>query len=147
MAQALIDRLRADLNGARKSRDRDRTLLLGTTLAEARNREIELRRTLSDEDMQAVLNAAVKRREEAAQQMRAAGRLELADRETAEAEALRAYLPEPLTEEAVRGLVADAVSAGATDLGSVMRAIMPQIRGRFDGRDANRLAREALGEG
>lgn len=146
MAASLLERLRADLNRARKARDKDRTLLLGTTLAEARNREIELGRPLTDDDVSAVLTAAVKRREEAAHQMREAARTELADRETSEAEALRAYLPEQLGEDEVRALVADAVAAGASDLGAVMRAVMPRIRGRFDGRDANRLAREALGE-
>lgn len=146
MAASLLERLRADLNRARKARDKDRTLLLGTTLAEARNREIELGRPLTDDDVSAVLTAAVKRREEAAHQMREAARTELADRETSEAEALRAYLPEQLGEDEVRALVAEAVAAGASDLGAVMRAVMPRIRGRFDGRDANRLAREALGE-
>lgn len=146
MAASLLERLRADLNRARKARDKDRTLLLGTTLAEARNREIELGRPLTDDDVSAVLTAAVKRREEAAHQMREAARTELADRETSEAEALRAYLPEQLGEDEVRALVAEAVAAGASDLGAVMRAVMPRIRGRFDGRDTNRLAREALGE-
>ena len=89
----------------------------------------------------------MKRRMEAADQMRAGGRNELAEKEDAEAEVLRTYLPEPLGEEAVRAMIAEAVASGAADIGAVMRAIMPGIRGRFDGRDANRLAREALDAG
>lgn len=147
MAETLSERLRADLNAARKRRDRDLTLLLGTTIAEARNREIELGRALTDEDVEGVITSAVKRREEAALQMREAGRPELAARETSEAEALRGYLPEQLSEEEVRAMVADALAGGASGVGAVMRAIMPRIRGRFDGREANRLAREALGAG
>lgn len=147
MAEGLLDRLRADLNESRRARAKERTLVLGTTISEARNREIELGRPLTDEDTRAVIGAAVRKREEAALHMRNAGREELADREEAEAEVLRAYLPAPLAEEEVRALARAAVTGGASDIGAVMRELMPRIRGRFDGREANRLAREALGEG
>lgn len=147
MAEGLLDRLRADLNDARRARAKERTLVLGTTISEARNREIELGRSLTDEETRAVIGAAVRKREEAAQHMRGADRLELAEREEAEAEMLRAYLPEPLTDTQVRALAREVVAEGASDLGAVMRELMPRIRGRFDGREANRLAREALGEG
>jgi uncharacterized protein YqeY len=147
MSDTPRDPLRADLPEPRRPPHRDRTLLLGTTLADVRNREIELGRTLDDEETRAVIGAAVKKRDEAAHQMREGGRAELADREEAEAAVLRGYLPEPLTEADVRTLAREAVESGATDLGAVMRALMPRIRGRFDGREANRLAREALGEG
>jgi uncharacterized protein YqeY len=147
MADTLLETLRADLNEARRAREKTRTLVLGTTLSEARNREIELGRALDDDETRAVIGTAVKKREEAAHQMREAGRNELADREEAEAEILRGYLPEPLGEAEVRTMAREAVDAGATDLGAVMRSLMPRIRGRFDGREANRLAREALEEG
>ena len=146
MAEGLLDRLRADLNDARRARAKERTLVLGTTISEARNREIELGRSLTDEETRAVIGAAVRKREEAAQHMRGAGRGELAEREETEAEVLRAYLPEPLTDVQVRALAREVVAEGASDLGAVMRELMPRIRGRFDGREANRLAREALGE-
>jgi len=147
MDEGLLDRLRTDLNDARRARAKERTLVLGTTISEARNREIELGRSLTDEETRAVIGAAVRKREEAAQHMRGADRGELAEREEAEAEVLRAYLPEPLTDTQVRALAREVVAEGASDLGAVMRELMPRIRGRFDGREANRLAREALGEG
>ncbi|HSM34841.1 MAG TPA: GatB/YqeY domain-containing protein [Longimicrobiales bacterium] len=147
MADTLLETLRADLNAARRARAKERTLVLGTTLSEARNREIELGRALDDDETRAVIGTAVKKREEAAHQMREAGRTELADREDAEAEILRGYLPEPLGEAEVRAMAREAVDAGAADLGAVMRSLMPRIRGRFEGREANRLAREALDEG
>lgn len=141
----LKEQLRADLNGARKERDKLRTTTLTTLLSEMRNREIELGREVSDEEIRAVLGTAIKRRREAAEQMRAGKREELAEKEEAEALILQHYLPPQLTKEEVRGFIGHAIAAGATDLGSVMKAVMPRAKGRFDGKELNRLVREALG--
>jgi uncharacterized protein len=141
----LGERLRADLNSARKERDRLRTSVLSMTLSELRNREIELGRSATDDDVQEVVNRAVKRRREAAEQIRAAGREEHAAREDLEATVLTSYLPQQLTETEVRSLVRDAVVAGAANVGAVMSAVMPKLKGRFDGREANRIVREELG--
>jgi uncharacterized protein YqeY len=145
MAEGLKERIRADLNAARRERDRLRTVLLTTILSDIRNREIEVGHELSDEETQEVLQRGIKRRREAAEQMRAGGRAELAEKEEQEAEVLASYLPAPLTEEEVRRLVREAIAGGATTLGAVMGRIMPAIRGRFDGKEANRIAREELG--
>jgi uncharacterized protein YqeY len=145
MAGSLKERLRSDLNEARKSRDKVRTSVLTMTLSEVRNREIELGREAEDADVVAVVTKALKQRREAADQMRSAGRTELAEREEREAEVLDAYMPEAMGEDEVRGIVRDAIAAGASDMGAVMGAIMPRIKGRFDGREANRIVREELG--
>lgn len=145
MAEGLKDRMRADLNDARRARDRLRTAVLSTTLSELRNKEIELGREASDQDVLGVLTKAIRQRKESAAQMRDAGRGELAEKEEREAEILDAYTPEAMTEAEVRTLVRDAIAAGAGDMGAVMGAIMPRIKGRFDGRDANRIVREELG--
>ncbi len=139
-----MTRLQADLNRARKDRDRARTLVLSTTLSDVRNREIENRRDASDEDVIAVLSRAVKQRREASEQMRAGGREDLASKEDTEAGILQGYLPEALSEDEVRTLVRKAVEGGADQMGAVMGSIMPSIRGRFDGREANRIVREEL---
>jgi uncharacterized protein len=141
----LGDRLRADLNSARRERDKLRTSVLTMTISELRNREIELGRPATEEDAQEVVNRAVKRRREAAEQIRAAGRGELADREDQEAGVLLGYLPEQLTEAEVRELVRGAITGGAGNVGAVMSAIMPKVKGRYDGREANRIVREELG--
>jgi uncharacterized protein YqeY len=141
----LKDRLRDDLNAARRGRDRLRTTLLTTTLSELRNREIELGREAEDADVTDVLARAIKRRREAAEQMRAGGRAELAGKEDAEALLLQAYLPQPLTEPEVRAIIAELVADGADSIGAVMGRLVPRIRGRYDARDANRLVKEALG--
>ncbi len=137
-------RLESDLNTARKARDRVRTGLLSMTLAELHNRRIEVGRALTDDDVQEVVTRARKRRHEAAEQMRQGGREELAAREDAEAGMLSEYLPRPLDEEAVRAMVREIVGSGVTEPGPLMGALMPRIRGRFDGREANRIAREEL---
>jgi uncharacterized protein YqeY len=98
MAAELKERIRADLNAARRERDRLRTELLTTTLSDIRNREIELGHELSDEETIEVLSRAIKRRQEAAEQMRAGKREELAEKEEREAALLSAYLPPPLDE-------------------------------------------------
>jgi uncharacterized protein len=144
MAAPLQTRLESDLTDARRARDRDRTQLLSMTLAELRNRRIELGRELEDDDVVEVITRARKRRAEAAEQMRAGGRGELADKEESEGEILAGYLPEPLSADEVRGWAREAIDAGATEIGPLMGRLMPRIRGRFDGKEANRIAREEL---
>lgn len=144
MNPTLKARLRADLNQARRDRDRVRTLVLSTTLSEVRNREIELGAEASDDDVLQVIGRAIKQRRDAAEQMAAGGRPELAEKEEREAELLGAYLPEQLGEDDVRGLVREIVEGGADQMGAVMGQLMPRIRGRFDGKDANRIVREEL---
>lgn len=145
MGNGLKDRLRTELNEARRSKDRLRTGVLTMTLSEVRNREIELGREATDDDVIAVVSRAIKQRREAADQMRDAGRTELAEKEEKEAELLDAYTPAALSEAEVRAMVREAVVGGADSIGAVMGALMPRIRGRFDGKEANRIAREELG--
>jgi uncharacterized protein YqeY len=142
----LKTRLSADLTEARKARDKVRTVCLSTTLSEVRNREIDTGAEASDEAVLAVVTKAIKQRRDAAEQMRAGGREELAAKEEAEAELLQAYLPEPLSPDEVRGIIREIVDGGASNMGAVMGGLMPRIRGRFDGKEANALVREVMGE-
>jgi uncharacterized protein YqeY len=140
----LKERLRADSIEARKAREKLRALVLSTTLSELKNREIELGEEADDAEVIAVVTKAVKRRKEAADQMRAAGRDELADKETAEGKILSAYLPEGLSEEEVRGIIQEILAGGVAEMGPVMGQLMPRLKGRFDGKEANRIVREEL---
>lgn len=143
---SLEERMRADMAEARRAGDRARTLVLSTTLADVRNLEIEKGRRLDPGDVAAVVAKAVKQRLDAAGQMRAAGRDELARKEEEQASVLRAYLPEELTPGEVRGIVQEIVAGGATHLGAVMGRLMPRVRGRFDGKAAAAIAKEELGQ-
>lgn len=144
MADTLKERMRSELNAARKERDKLRTSVLTMTLSEVRNREIEVGHDLGDEEVVEVVTRAVKRRREAAEQMRGS-RPELAEKEEREAEVLTGYLPEQLSEDEVRAIVREAIEGGADNVGAVMGRIMPRLKGRFDGREANRIVREELG--
>jgi uncharacterized protein YqeY len=141
----LLARLQAEQVAARKAQDRDRVLLLGTVIAEARNREIELRRDLADDDVVEVVRKAVKKRREASTLYETAGRADLAAREAAEAEALDGFLPAAVDPEEIRAAIRAAVQAGATAVGAVMGVVLPQFKGRADGAQVSALVREALG--
>lgn len=145
MASDLKTRIQSDLNAARKDRDKDRTLVLSTLLSEIRNKEIDESRELDDDGVMGVVTRAIKQRKDASEQMRDAGRDELADREDAQVEVLSDYLPEGLDEDEVRSMVQDLIAAGADQMGPLMGQLMPRIRGRFDGKEANRIVREELG--
>lgn len=145
MADTLSERIRADLNEARRSRDKLRTTVLTTVLSEIRNKEIEQGGEASDGDVVGVVSKAIKQRHEAASQMREAGRPELAEKEEREAEILDRYTPEAVSEDEVREMVREAIAGGADNMGTVMGQLMPRIKGRFDGREANRVVREELG--
>jgi uncharacterized protein YqeY len=144
VAETLKNRLQTDLTRARKDRDKARTLVLSTTISELKNHEIETGKDASDDDVVGVLTRAIKRRREASEQMRSGGRPELAAKEDAEAVVLQGYLPEGMSEAEVRALVREAISGGATQMGAVMGKLMPRIKGRFDGKEANRIVTEEL---
>ena len=145
MSHELKNRLRSDLTSARKDRDKLRTLVLSTLLADVHNREIELGAELSDDQTIQVLSRGIKQRKDAASQMRAAGRDELANGEEAQLTVLSEYLPEGMSEDEVRALVRAAIEDGVDQMGMLMGRVMPQIRGRYDGKEANRILREELG--
>lgn len=137
-------RVQADLNEARKQRDKARTLVLSTLLSEIRNKEIDGRVDADDDAVIQVISKGIKQRKDASRQMRDAGREELAAIEDAQAEVLGEYLPKGLSEDEVRALVRAAIAAGANQMGPLMARVMPELRGRFDGKEANRIVREEL---
>jgi uncharacterized protein len=140
----LAERLRADLNAARRDRDKLRTQLLSMTLAEMKNRQIELGRELTEADVTDVVGKAMKRRREAAEQIRAAGRIDLAEKEEQESALLAQYMPAQMSETEARSIIREAIASGADNVGAVMSLVMPKLKGRFDGRETNRIVREEL---
>jgi uncharacterized protein YqeY len=145
VASELKTRIQSDLNAARKERDKGRTLVLSTILSEIRNKEIDSGEDLDDDGVVGVITRAIKQRKDASEQMRDAGRDELAEREEAQIEVLSDYLPEGLEEDEVRAMVRELIDSGADQMGPLMGRLMPRIRGRFDGKEANRIVREELG--
>ncbi len=141
---ALKVELRTALDQARRQRDRLRTTVLSSVLSEIRNREIEVGGELDREQIHEVLSRGTKQRREAAEQMRAGGREELALKEEAESKILSEFLPPALEESEVREMVRELVDSGLTEMGPLMGRLMPQLKGRFDGKDASRIVREEL---
>ena len=136
--------LRAAMNAARKAQDKDRTLVLGTILANLKNREFELRRAITDDDVIEVLRKGIKTRRESLEQYTAANRAELAEVERFQIRVLEEFLPPAVDPEEIRAAVRAAIAGGAKDLGKVMGQVLPQFKGRADGKDVNRIVREEL---
>ena len=140
----LLSRLQSELTAARKAQDKGLTLVLGTTISEAKNREIELRRPLTDDDVVDVVRKAIKRRREAVDMYAQASRDDLAQRERDEAAHLERYLPPAVDAEELRAAVRAAIDGGAANIGAVMGKVMPQFKGRAEGGTINAIAREEL---
>jgi uncharacterized protein YqeY len=140
----LSARIQSDLNAARKAQDKPATLLLGTILADIKNRRIELRRDLTDDDVLDVLRRGIKRRRESVEMYEKGGRTDLVEKERAEISALETYLPAGASDDEVRRVVRDAIAAGAKNIGAVMGAVMPRFKGRAEGATINAIAREEL---
>ena len=143
----LASTLRAALNAARKAQDKERTLVLGTILANLKNREIELRRPTTDEEVADVLRKGIKIRREAIEQYTAGARQDLADAESAQIKVLEEFLPPAVDPEEIRAAVRSAISGGAKDIGKVMSQVLPKYKGRADGKLINQIAREELQAG
>ena len=141
---SLAEALRAAMNAARKAQDKDRTLVLGTILANLRNREIDLRRPASDDEVVDVLRKGIKLRREAIEQYRAGGRQDLADSVQAQIKVLEEFLPPEVDPAEIRAAVREAIGAGAKDIGKVMSQVLPRYKGRADGKLINQIAREEL---
>ena len=139
----LADTVKDDLTTAMKAGEKDRVGALRMVLA-------ELQKAAKDgnDDEVAVLRRERKRRTESATAFRDAGRAELARQEEAEAQIIEGYLPAELSDDDLRAIVADAVAeSGATspkDMGQVMKAAMPKVGGRADGKRVSALVQEAL---
>lgn len=136
--------LRAALNAARKSQDKARALVLGTILANLKNRELELGRTPTDDEVVEVIRKGIKLRREAAEQFSAAQRADLADVERNQIKVLEEFLPPAVDPAEIRAAARAAIAAGAKDLGRVMSAVMPKFKGRAEGKLINEIVREEL---
>lgn len=148
MADGLADRIYADMTAAMRSGDVTKRDALRMLRSAIRNKEIDLRRAATDDEIQAVVLVQIKQRQEAADLYRKGGREDLAAREDAEVEAMLGYAPEQLSEDDLRRLVFETASeldaSGPGDMRRLMPALMQATRGRADGGTLSRLAGEEL---
>ena len=147
----LDEQIQADLKTAMKARDRDTVATLRMALAAIKNLRVSSGHSgeVTDEETVQLLLREAKKRTEAAEAYDAAGRAELADKERRELAILRPDLPAQLGDEELRTIVSDTISeVGAnspSDLGTVMSAVMPKVKGQADGKRVNAITRELLG--
>lgn len=147
LSPTLAEQLQAAMNDARKARDKDRTLVLGTILASLKNRQIELRRPPADDETVDVLRKGIKTRRESVEQYEKAGRPDLVASEAAQIRVLEEFLPPAADPADIRAAVRAAIAGGAADIGKVMAQVLPQFKGRADGKVINGIVREELQAG
>jgi uncharacterized protein len=139
-----------EMTAALRAGERVRLGALRMFVAAITNREKELRRELSDDEVREVAAKEVKKRLESIEAFESAGRLELAEKERAEREVLEPYAPAQLDETAVDAMIDEAIaSTGATsvkEMGKVMGAVMGKAKGAVDGTVVQRKVRERLGD-
>ncbi|CAA9404086.1 Transamidase GatB domain protein [uncultured Rubrobacteraceae bacterium] len=142
------DQIQDDTRTAMKQRDRTRVGALRMLGAALKNAEIEAGRPLTEQEEQTILRRQLKQRDESAEAFRNAGRQERAASESAEAEIVRSYLPEPLSQEKLGEIVDTAIdetgATGMRDMGTVMGRAMELSGGRAEGRELSALVRNRL---
>ncbi len=145
---ALIDTLREEQKLAMKAKDKARLGTIRLALSAIKQREVDEKITLTEDDIVAVLTKMVKQRRDSVSQYEAANRQDLADVEQAEIAVLEEFMPQPLTEDEVAALIESAIAesspAGMQDMGKVMAILKPQVQGRTDMGKVSGLVRAKL---
>ncbi len=145
----LREKIDADIKDALKSGAKDKVSALRMVSAALKNKEIDKRRQLTDEEVIETVRSLIKQRKDSIEQFAKGGRQDLVDKETAEVAVLEVYLPKQLGREELEALVRDAVAQtgaqGSKDMGKVMKALVPMIGGRADNKLVSELVKSALG--
>lgn len=144
----ISERINEDYKSAMKQRDKLRIETLRMLRAQLQDAQIAKGGELEEGDVVAALTTAAKRRKEAIAAYRQAERQDLSDQESAELEVISAYLPQQLSEaevtELIEHAIAEAQATSMKELGKVMSLVMPQLKGRADGKLVQQIARAKL---
>lgn len=146
---SLSDRLNEDMKQAMKSQDKFKLSVIRMVRSTIKNSEIDLKRALDDNEVLDVLTREIKQRKDSLQEFTKAGRDDLAENLKAELVILAEYMPQQLSEEEVKAIVQQTIeqigASSKADMGKVMTALMPQVKGRADGKLINQLVQQLLG--
>lgn len=149
MSLSLRERLSDEMKQAMKARDELRLSTIRLIRSAVKNRDIELKRELNDQEIVEAIATLVKQRRESIRLFVDAGRQDLVDKEERELTVLLGFLPQQLNREEVAALVEKAIAEsgaqGGKDMGKVMKALMPHVAGRADGKMVSDVVREKLG--
>ena len=142
------DRLNVDLKDAMRNKDAIKRTVIRTLLSEIRNAEIAAQKDLQESDIEGVMSKQAQQRKDSIEAYDEAGRQDLVDKETAELNIISEYLPEQMTEVEIEGIIAETLhkidATGPSDMGKVMGALMPLVKGRADGKVVNAMVTAKL---
>ena len=145
---SFIESIKTDMYSAMKSGDKEKAGTLRTLLSKLKDRQINTRQELTDNDCINVIKTLVKQRKEAAKMYEDAKRPKLAEKENIELAILETYLPKMMTEQETRTLIENVINEtgaeGISDIGKVMPIVMQRGEGKVDGKNANIILRELL---
>ncbi|MFP5239208.1 MAG: GatB/YqeY domain-containing protein [Acidobacteriota bacterium] len=144
----LQEQIEKDFLSAYKAKEEVRVAVLRMLKTAIKNRQVELLRPLTDEEILEVIGRQVKQRLESIEQFRQGGREAMAEREEAELAVLKAYMPTQLTHEetaaAVDAAIAETGASGPKEMGKVMQAVMARFKGRIDGKAVSEIVKARL---
>lgn len=145
---ALTEQIRADLTAAMKAQEKDRLSTLRMLQSALKNEQINAGHELSDEEAMTVIRKAVKQRQDSIEQYSNAGRTELADKERAEMDLLKTYLPPEVSddelESGLREIIATTGAQSKKDMGKVMKEATARYKGRADGKKIQEVVQRLL---
>lgn len=148
MASAIMDQLLADIKTAMKAQDSETVMTLRTLNAAIKDQTVNAGIEVTDEVVTAVINKAIKQRADAIEQFTAAGRQDLVDKEQKQMALCRNYQPKQMEraeiEVLVRACIAESGATGKKEMGKVMHLLMPQVKGRADGKLVNQVVLSLL---
>ncbi|ADU94911.1 GatB/YqeY domain-containing protein [Geobacillus sp. Y412MC52] len=146
---SLLDRLNDDMKQAMKNKEKEKLSVLRMLKAALQNEAIKLGKSpLSEDEELTVLSRELKQRKDSLQEFENAGRSDLVEKVKTEIDIVQSYMPTPLTEDELRELIEQTIkevgASSKADMGKVMGAIMPKVKGRADGSLVNKLVQQQL---
>ncbi|WP_138493270.1 GatB/YqeY domain-containing protein [Paenibacillus pinistramenti] len=144
----LSERLNEDMKQAMRNQEKFKLTTIRMVRATIKNLEIDLKRSLNDDEVLDILSREIKQRKDALQDFIKAGRDDLAENLNAEIDIIARYLPEQLTEEEIKVIVQQTIqetgASSKADMGKVMSALMPKVKGRAEGKLVNQAVQQLL---
>jgi uncharacterized protein len=145
---SLEEKLVEEMKQAMKSNEKLRLSTIRMIRSAVKNKEIEQRSELTDEDITKVIQGLVRKGEESVEQFRAGGRMDLVEKEEKEIEILKSFLPQPASREEILKVIDQSIeetqASSSRDIGKVMKSVMPKLGGKADGKLINQLVKERL---
>jgi uncharacterized protein YqeY len=145
---SLEERLVEEMKQAMKSNDKLKLSTIRMIRSALKNKEIDLRKKLEDEDIVKVIQAMMRKGEESVEQFETGGRMDLVEKEKSEIEIMKSFLPKPLSQEEILEIIDQSIqetqASSLKDMGKVMKSVMPKIGGKADGKLINQLVKERL---